>query len=375
MPMPRCRYILSHATLEREAGAVRRGPHHAQLTTAPAAPPQTASTARCGARNRPNGQRGVERPAARVVAEGKPRSPRAPRARRDRDRQPAEPRAHHGGELHVAEADAVAAAHAAIEHAQRERQQRQRRAAQQRHADRRRIAVLCQHRRVDQRERKPRGGQLVGMMNQRASIAAIASMIRARPAPSQPGTPGAAQMLNPEGPCRTHDARPATSRTDGPLTGARCWEIGIRREVRSHARGVRVRGQRRAGPRSLVRISSATRIASTPSRMICGRMKMISSVRWFTLSLVPSSLPMLELVDDRKAGAAVLLSLADQAGEQHGLSAGDRDRERTRRCDTVGVRLPAVPAATLEISCSTSSSTLPLALMRGTTRRITPVLR
>jgi len=37
----------------------------------------------------------------------------------------------------------------------------------------------------------------------------------------------------------------------------------------------------------------------------------------------------------------------------------------TLRCDTVGVRLAAVCAATLLISCSISSRTLPLAAIRG----------
>ena len=48
----------------------------------------------------------------------------------------------------------------------------------------------------------------------------------------------------------------------------------------------------------------------------------------------------------------------------------------TRRCDTVGVSVAvAAPAATLLISCSMSSTTLPLALTRGSTRRMMPVLR
>ena len=57
---------------------------------------------------------------------------------------------------------------------------------------------------------------------------------------------------------------------------------------------------------------------------------------------------------------------------------------RTLRVETVGVsvlvaveeELVDVDAATgLEISCSTSSLTLPFALIRGTTRRMMPVLR
>ncbi len=47
----------------------------------------------------------------------------------------------------------------------------------------------------------------------------------------------------------------------------------------------------------------------------------------------------------------------------------------TFRSDTVGVRLVAVAAETLLISCSISSLTLPLTLMRGETRRMMPVLR
>jgi hypothetical protein len=39
----------------------------------------------------------------------------------------------------------------------------------------------------------------------------------------------------------------------------------------------------------------------------------------------------------------------------------------------VGVSEPVLPAATLEISCSMSSTTLPLALARGSTRRMMPV--
>jgi Family of unknown function (DUF5681) len=47
----------------------------------------------------------------------------------------------------------------------------------------------------------------------------------------------------------------------------------------------------------------------------------------------------------------------------------------TRRSETVGVRLAAVADDTLLISCSTSSLTLPLTLIRGDTRRMMPVLR
>ena len=60
-------------------------------------------------------------------------------------------------------------------------------------------------------------------------------------------------------------------------------------------------------PRSFVRSSSATRVASTPSRMICGRMKMISSVRVSSCA-VARRLPSVELVDDRHAGAVALLT-------------------------------------------------------------------
>ena len=98
--------------------------------------------------------------------------------------------------------------------------------------------------------------------------------------------------------------------------------------------------------RSLDRNSSATRVASTLSRMICGRMKMMSSVRSLFLSVVADRpADVAELVDERHAGAAVVLPLADQAGEQHGLAARDRDRAldpalRHRRRQRVGIGLP-----------------------------------
>ena len=47
----------------------------------------------------------------------------------------------------------------------------------------------------------------------------------------------------------------------------------------------------------------------------------------------------------------------------------------TLRSEIVGVRLPTEVGVTLLVSCSISMMTLPLALMRGTTRRMTPVLR
>ena len=48
----------------------------------------------------------------------------------------------------------------------------------------------------------------------------------------------------------------------------------------------------------------------------------------------------------------------------------------TLRWETVGVSVVALAlGATLLISCSISSSTLPLTLIRGRTRRMTPVLR
>ena len=81
-------------------------------------------------------------------------------------------------------------------------------------------------------------------------------------------------------------------------------------------------------------------------------------------------------VEPGNAAPAVILSLADQPGEQHCLAADDRNRAATLRWDTVGVSVSAVGVfATELISCSTSRSTLPLALMRGATRNITPVLR
>ena len=48
---------------------------------------------------------------------------------------------------------------------------------------------------------------------------------------------------------------------------------------------------------------------------------------------------------------------------------------RTFRSETVGVKLAAVAGETLLISCSTSSLTFPLTLMRGETRRIAIVDR
>ena len=80
-------------------------------------------------------------------------------------------------------------------------------------------------------------------------------------------------------------------------------------------------------PRSFERSSSATRRASTPSRMICGRMKMMSSVRCVELFWCRERVAEpVKLVEDREAGAIALLTLADQPGEQHRLAARDRDR-------------------------------------------------
>ena len=48
----------------------------------------------------------------------------------------------------------------------------------------------------------------------------------------------------------------------------------------------------------------------------------------------------------------------------------------TLRCDTVGVSVPVEAVVETElISCSMSSNTLPLALILGATRKMTPVLR
>ena len=104
-----------------------------------------------------------------------------------------------------------------------------------------------------------------------------------------------------------------------------------------------------------------------------GRMNRISSVRARVGLMRERIADAGNGIEDRDPLPLLVLGLADQAREQHGLAAGDSDRALDRRCEIVGVSDPALPAATLEISCSMSSTTLPLELARGSTRRMMPV--
>ncbi len=134
------------------------------------------------------------------------------------------------------------------------------------------------------RAARPPAVNSFGMMNARASIAAIASIVSASPAPRYPRTPGAA-----------HDAERTLRRTRPPSARQSSALSSRRERTRMKSRLIIAGGSAGSDvpirPRSLVRSSSATRIASTPSRMICGRMKMISSVRCDDLALLPISLP------------------------------------------------------------------------------------
>ena len=79
-----------------------------------------------------------------------------------------------------------------------------------------------------------------------------------------------------------------------------------------------------------------------------------------------------DLVEARYTGFVVVLLLADEAAEQHGLAARHRDR-RVNAPLRNGRRQGLLIGIDVEISCSISSTTTPLAWMRGSTLRITPV--
>src|SRR5262245_22681487 len=129
-------------------------------------------------------------------------------------------------------------------------------------------------------------------------------------------------------------------------------------------------------PRSLLRISSATKYASWLSRMIWGRMKMISSVRLIDLSVCVKSSPSTGIWS--RTGIPLrprFWVLLMRPARSTVWPLATATELCTLRVDTVGVSGFAEFGTGLLISCSISSRTLPLTLMRGTTLRMMPVLR
>ena len=170
------------------------------------------------------------------------------------------------------------------------------------------------------------------------------SMRRPSAPPSAPSTPGATAKLTSKtpAPTRLHPRRITPRRH----AGASRSDLRFERNARFRAVGrlndgafesghCRVR-RRRSGkslgrpsepscpPRIFDRSSSATTDASAPSRMICGLMKRISSVRPICCFRRDSVAEKWNLVEDRDAGMGDVLSFADQSGQQHRLSVRDR---------------------------------------------------
>ena len=111
--------------------------------------------------------------------------------------------------------------------------------------------------------------------------------------------------------------------------------------------------------------------------MICGLMKIISSVRCDGAILLREQIAEAgDRIDSRNAVTGAILSLTDQSCHSTVCPLATAIELATRRCDTVGVSVVAFAlSATALISCSMFNRTLPLALIRGATRRMTPVLR
>ena len=187
----------------------------------------------------------------------------------DRDHLPVEPDAGDAGELDVAETDTLASAQPTVERAQQQESERQRRAADGGKRESFKRAVPICNAGVDQAQAQPDRNQYIG--NNELPRVDDGDGEHAEP---EAGAQQSAQFR------RRHDARNAHSdgeQADGhaqdDVSAGQCAYRGV------GAPGGRPGAAVRGWPVSLVRSCSATKLASTLSRMICGRMNMMSSVR------------------------------------------------------------------------------------------------